>query len=374
MKGNLYKSGVKTIGINGTKTAPSENGNIDIAVFDDIIRHSSTSPDSSVLNGITTPGVYRLCGGIEAVLLVSKYQTTVYQVIFKTLNDTFMRRIFYKNSSGNFVWSGWTSLMGVGSVSVNGKKISPDENKNVDVTAFDGKVPVTNESFFESIPWKIADGVHKLVTDWSNGIQLGGCMYEGILISVSHTRSIIKWDDMITAGDYNEKYITQTLIYTQSGEKTEIKTRNACILTLQKTGELYKETYGDWEDAVDLSGCVKVSDAANTIGKFTVTPVISSVTAKFAAELIYPFEYDGYRIFVNGKEITDGKVAKGEGFVTAPAVFDGSNVKVQFYANDYCVFATDLVKLGAVMNANGADIGYGVLLHSSDGYMGKDEL
>ena len=114
---------------------------------------------------------------------------------------------------------------------------------------FDCKVPVTNESFFESIPWKIADGVHKLVEDLSTGIPIGISVYKGILISASHTVNVIKLVDTGNTINCYEKYITQTLIYTQSGEKTEIKTRNACITTLQDTGELYEETYGDWEDA-----------------------------------------------------------------------------------------------------------------------------
>ncbi len=230
---------IKSVSANGKKISPDENKNVDIAVFDDIIRHSSSSPDSSVLNGITAPGVYRLCGGIEAILLVSKYQNTVYQVIFKTLNDTFMRRVFYKSTSGKFFWSSWTSLL----------------------NDFDGKVSVTNKNFFESIPWKIADGVHKLVMDWSKGIILGSSMYEGVLISASHTESVVKFVDAVNAIDCEEKYITQTLIYTESGAKTRIKTRNACIITRRKTGELYEETYGDWEDAFDIDGNTIVSES-----------------------------------------------------------------------------------------------------------------
>lgn len=239
MKGNLYKSGVKTIGINGTKTAPSENGNVDIAVFDDTIKHSAVSPDSSVLNSITTPGVYRLRGGIEGILLVSKYQSSVYQVIFKTLSETVIRRIFYKSASGNFFWSRWEPLL----------------------NDFDGKVSVTNKNFLESIPWKIADGVHKLVRDWSNSIILGHSVYEGILISASHREYIVSFTDKTTAVECEKKYITQTLIYTESSAKTRIKTRNACIITRKTTGELYEETYGDWEDAFNIDGNTIVSES-----------------------------------------------------------------------------------------------------------------
>lgn len=118
-----------------------------------------------------------------------------------------------------------------------------------DLTTFDGKISVTNESFFESIPWEIADGVHKLVIDPSTGIPIGISVYKGILISASHTANVVKLVDTGNSINCYEKYITQTLIYTQSGEKTEIKTRNACITTLQDTGELYEETYGNWENA-----------------------------------------------------------------------------------------------------------------------------
>lgn len=239
MKGNLYKSGVKTIGINGTKTAPSENGNVDIAVFDDTIKHSAVSPDSSVLNSITTPGVYRLRGGIEGILLVSKYQSSVYQVIFKTLSETVIRRIFYKSASGNFFWSRWEPLL----------------------NDFDGKVSVTNKNFLGSIPWKIPDGVHKLVMDLAKGITFGHSVYEGILISASHTEYIVSFIDKTTAVDCEKKYITQTLIYTESGAKTRIKTRNACIITRKTTNELYEETYGDWEDAFNIDGNTIVSES-----------------------------------------------------------------------------------------------------------------
>ena len=74
MKGNLYKSGVKTIGINGVKTAPDENGNINI---DGLM----SKADKTKLDGIET--------GAEKNVIKS--------------------------------------------VSANGKKLEPDENKNVDL-------------------------------------------------------------------------------------------------------------------------------------------------------------------------------------------------------------------------------------------------
>ena len=293
MKGNLYKSGVKTIGINGTKTAPSENGNVDIAVFDDIIKHSAVSPDSSVLNSITTPGVYRLCGGIEGILLVSKYQSSVYQVIFKTLSDTAIRRIFYKSASGNFFWSRWEPLF----------------------NDFDGKVSVTNDNFLGSIPWKIPDGVHKLVMDLAKGIMLGHSVYEGILISTSHTEDIVSFIDKTTAVDCEKKYITQTLIYTESGAKTRIKTRNACIITRKTTNELYEETYGDWEDAVDLSGCVKVSDAQMYIENAVTIKTVSANGKK-----ILP---DGDKnVDIDGNTIVSESYLKGNGAPTETTVAD----------------------------------------------------
>ena len=230
---------IKSVSANGKKISPDENKNVDIAVFDDIIKHSAVSPDSSVLNSITTSGVYRLRGGIEGILLVSKYQSSVYQVIFKTLSETVIRRIFYKSASGNFFWSRWEPLL----------------------NDFDGKVSVTNKNFLESIPWKIADGVHKLVMDLAKGIILGRSVYEGILISASHTEYTVGFIDKTTAVEYEKKYITQTLIYTESGAKTRIKTRNACIITRKKTGELYEETYGDWEDAFDIDGNTIVSES-----------------------------------------------------------------------------------------------------------------
>ena len=223
------------------------------------------------------------------------------------------------------------------SISANGSAIAPDENKNVNiplandtfdglVTAtereklqnligFDGKVSVTNKNFFESIPWKIADGVHKLVEDLSTGIPIGVSVYEGILISASHTESVVKFVDMINPIDCYEKHITQTLIYTQSGEKTEIKTRNACIITQQKTGELYEETYGDWKDAVDLSECVKVSDAQMYIEN-AVT--IKSVSAN--GKKILP---DGDKnVDIDGNTIVSESYLKGNGAPTETTVAD----------------------------------------------------
>ena len=222
---------IKSVSANGKKISPDENKNVDIAVFDDTIKHSAASPDSSVLNSITTPGIYRLRGGLDAILLVSKYQNSVYQVIIRPLKDTVIRRVFYPDASGKFFWSRWEPRF-------NG---------------FDGKVSVTNKNFFESIPWKIADGVHKLVMDWEKGIMLGHSVYEGILISTSHTEDVVCPIDKTTYVDCEKKYITQTLIYTESGAKTRIKTRNACIITRKKTGGLYEETYGDWEDAFNIN-------------------------------------------------------------------------------------------------------------------------
>ena len=186
------------------------------------------------------------------------------------------------------------------SISANGSAIIPDENKNVNIplandtfdglvtaaereklqnsVSFDSKVPVANESFFESIPWKIADGVHKLVEDLSTGIAIGISVYEGILISASHIANVIKLVDTGDTISCYEKYITQTLIYTQSGEKTEIKTRNACITTLQDTGELYEETYGDWKNAFDINGNTIVSESyLNGNGAPTETTVADFV-------------------------------------------------------------------------------------------------
>lgn len=314
MKGNLYKSGVKTIGINGTKTAPSENGNIDIAVFDDIIKHSAVSPDSSVLNSITTPGVYRLRGGIEGILLVSKYQSSVYQVIFKTLSETVIRRIFYKSASGNFFWSRWEPLL----------------------NDFDGKVSVTNDNFLGSIPWKIADGVHKLVMDWSKGIILGSSMYEGVLISASHTESVVKFVDAVNAIDCEEKYITQTLIYTESGAKTRIKTRNACIITRKKTGELYEETYGDWEDAFDIDGNTIVSESylkgngaptETTVADFVGQMYLDNTNTKlYQCTSITTSETDGTKSYEWIKVIRDNDYAayRQAGVVSTNAAFGTS--------------------------------------------------
>ena len=106
---------------------------------------------------------------------------------------------------------------------------------------------------------------------------------------------------------------------------------------------------------------VKYTDAQSVIGQFTVTPVISGVTAKFMFDLIYPFDYDEYKIFVKDVETSGGIIAKGKGFVTAPAIFDGDDIKVKFYSGTAEVFVTTVKKLNEISHAKNGSIKYGAL-------------
>lgn len=83
------------------------------------------------------------------------------------------------------------------------------------------------------------------------------------------------------------------------------------------------------------------------IGAFAVTPFIDGISAALAVELDYPVVYDTWRIYVEGVDI-GGAIAKGEPLVTAPMIFDNSNIVIRFERKDKVVMSAEIKALNEV--------------------------
>ena len=102
------------------------------------------------------------------------------------------------------------------------------------------------------------------------------------------------------------------------------------------------------------------------IGNFVVQPLVSGITASLSINLLYPFEYDGYKVYANNAEISDGIISKEKSFVTAPIIFDGENAEIKFFLKNTEVFSARIKKLDEIAHAVDGKISYGVL---TNGYV-----
>lgn len=220
-------------------------------------------------------------------------------------------------------------------ITVNGVKHT-DGSFNID--GFDGEICYSGLDF-SGIDGICSSGVYKVKRDY--GIE------DFLVLIVMHhgkEKEGVVWQTLVGANTHHTRYFS----YDGFGGWSDWESITEDCAKKSELNSLSQKT-------------VKYTDAQSVIGKFTVTPVISGVTAKFMFDLIYPFDYDGYKVFVKDAETSDGIIAKGKGFVTAPAIFDGSDVKVHFYSGKTAVFSATVKKLSEISHAKNGGIKYGVL-------------
>ena len=253
------------------------------------------------------------------------------------------------------------------SITLNGEALTPDEKKNVDIDIDVEKV--VNQSYLSGsgAPTETtkADFVGQMYSDTENnklyqctGIteaEDGANTYAWIKVIRNNDRA----NENFKAGivEVDDTYGISYTAAIMNGVRHEgiLRTYSASHSDIDKKTHHYRPIVPSNLDYAVMSVC------RNVIGKFTVTPMVSGVTAKFMFDLIYPFDFDGYKIFVNDTETSDGIIKKGSGFVTAPAIFDGDNVKVYFYSGKTAVFYAGVKKLSEIAHAKNGSIKYGVL-------------
>ena len=76
-----------------------------------------------------------------------------------------------------------------------------------------------------------------------------------------------------------------------------------------------------------------------------MTTLVAGVSGSLKIELDYPIDYHGWRLFANGKELTDKLIEANETFVTAPVIMDGA-LTVVFYNGEYEVLRAETEPCG----------------------------
>ena len=125
-------------------------------------------------------------------------------------------------------------------------------------------------------------------------------------------------------GLYNEidnggKYLDIVGCGTSEGRR-----KNAYALDKQGNGYFSGKVYSGGKE------CLTVDTINAYIGRFAMTTLVAGVSGSLKIELDYPIEYHGWRLFADGKELTDKLIGANETFVTAPVIMDGV-LTVVFY-------------------------------------------
>ena len=125
-------------------------------------------------------------------------------------------------------------------------------------------------------------------------------------------------------GLYNEidsggKYLDIVGCGTSEGRR-----KNAYALDKQGNGYFGGKVYSGGKE------CLTVDTINAYIGRFAMTTLVAGVSGSLKIELDYPIDYHGWRLFVDGKELTDKLIGTNETFVTAPVIMDGA-LTVVFY-------------------------------------------
>lgn len=128
-------------------------------------------------------------------------------------------------------------------------------------------------------------------------------------------------------GTYNEidnggKYLDIVGCGTSEGKR-----KNAYALDKQGNGYFGGKVYSGGRECL-------TADVINAqIGRFAMTSLVAGVSGSLKIELDYPIDYHGWRLFADGKELTDKLIGANETFVTAPVIMDGA-LTVVFYSGD----------------------------------------
>ena len=102
------------------------------------------------------------------------------------------------------------------------------------------------------------------------------------------------------------------------------KRKNAYVLDKQGNGYFGGKVYSGGRECL-------TADVINAqIGRYAMTTLVAGVSGSLKIELDYPIDYHGWRLFADGKELTDKLIGANETFVTAPVIMDGA-LTVVFY-------------------------------------------
>ena len=108
---------------------------------------------------------------------------------------------------------------------------------------------------------------------------------------------------------------------------SEDRRKNAYALDKQGNGYFGGKVYSGGKE------CLTVDTINTYIGRFAMTTLVAGVSGSLKIELDYPIDYHGWRLFSDGKELTDKLIGANETFVTAPVIMDGA-LTVVFYNGD----------------------------------------
>lgn len=267
------------------------------------------------------------------------------------------------------------------SISANGSAIVPDENKNVDI---DIKGVVKQSYLFGTgAPTKTtpADFEGQMYSDTENK-KLYQCVS---ITNNSNGSKSYEWIKVIRENDY-----------AGTVKNNDFEYGVVCVAQSEglKISNRYYGTTVGYKKVLELNGAEKehfrtyfknpnlvsngipigmrsfeyatVCGLRKVIGNYVVQPLVSGITASLSINLLYPFEYDGYKVYTNNAEISDGIISKEKSFVTAPIIFDGENAEIKFYLKNTEVFSARIKKLDEIAHAVDGKISYGVL---TNGYV-----
>ena len=114
---------------------------------------------------------------------------------------------------------------------------------------------------------------------------------------------------------------------------------NTQIIGIKETGEQYqilnkKLVPLQTSEVNELKGC---------FGYWSITQLIAGASGSFDMNIVYPILADTYKIFIDEKDIS-GSINIGEGFVTAPVLFeDKINMQVKLYKDNNEILVLNII-------------------------------
>ena len=127
---------------------------------------------------------------------------------------------------------------------------------------------------------------------------------------------------------------------------SEDRRKNAYALDKQGNGYFGGKVYSDGVICATTNDLNAAKDEINAyIGRFAMTTLVAGVSGSLKIELDYPIDYHGWRLFADGKELTDKLIGANETFVTAPVIMDGA-LTVVFYNGEYEILRAETEPCG----------------------------
>ncbi len=102
-----------------------------------------------------------------------------------------------------------------------------------------------------------------------------------------------------------------------------------------------------------ISAEALAEELSSYVGSYALTPYINGVSVAFSVNLDYPVQYDGFRIWANGVDVS-GKIPKDNEFITAPIIFEAEDILVTLEREDTVVLA---LKMSELRSVNGVVFG-----------------